>query len=78
MAGLAARLLALHELHTQGILTDDEFARAKQRLIAEHQEPPPPPPPPGQAAAPPALNPVVPAVGLALGAAAVANGGLGG
>jgi hypothetical protein len=81
VAGLAARLLDLHELHLRGLLTDDEFALAKQRVIAEadpapvpaRQQPPPPPPPP----APPTLHPVVPGVGLALGAAA-AGGGLGG
>ena len=87
MAGLASRLLALKELHVVGILSDDEFGRAKARLIADCEEaapapaadapvpPPPRPPAPPQA---PTLNPVVPGVGLALGAAAIANGGLGG
>ena len=34
MATLAAKLLALYELHKRGLLTDDEFARAKAREIA--------------------------------------------
>lgn len=87
MAGLASRLLALKELHAVGILSDDEFGRAKARLIADYEEASPapaaaaaaPPPPPPPAPAPPkTLNPVVPGVGLALGAAAVGAGGLGG
>jgi hypothetical protein len=86
MAGLASRLLALKELHAVGILSDDEFARAKARLIADYEQAspapaaaaaPPPPPPPAPPKTP-TLNPVVPGVGLALGAAAIANGGLGG
>jgi hypothetical protein len=85
MASLAARLLALHELHARGLLTDEEFALAKARVIAEGGPPaapagqqPPPSPPPPPPAPPQKLNPVVPGVGLALGAAAIANGGLGG
>lgn len=86
MAGLASRLLALRELHTVGILTDDEFVKAKARLIADYEEAPEPtaaqpataPPPPAPRPTTPTLNPVVPGVGLALGAAAIANGGLGG
>jgi hypothetical protein len=88
MSGLAARLLALHELHLRGLLTDEQFARAKARVIGEDPAPAPPPAPPPPAPPPPApapppkaagtLNPVVPGVGLALGAASIANGGLGG
>lgn len=84
MAGLADRLLALHELHVKGLLSAEEFRRVKARVIAEHQDtaaaartvpaPQAQPEPP----TPARLHPVVPGVGLALGAAAGAAGGYGG
>ena len=88
MSSLAARLLALHQLHVRGLLTDEEFARAKAREIERTAPASTRPSVHGPAAAagtaptpPPAattrtLNPVVPGVGLALGAASIANGGL--
>jgi hypothetical protein len=86
MASLATRLEGLGQLHGQGLLSAEEFARAKARVIAEHGRDDAQPAPaaaatpagPAPGAAPPApkpLNPVVPGVGLALGAAA-AGGGL--
>ncbi|HEX6888532.1 MAG TPA: hypothetical protein VF143_10550 [Candidatus Nanopelagicales bacterium] len=85
MASLASRLEGLGLLHGRGLLSAEEFARAKARVIAEHGRddapsasataPTPGGPPPAAAQpAPPPLNPVVPGVGLALGAAA--SGGL--
>ena len=77
MRSLADRLIALNDLRVRGYLTEVEFALAKARILAA-EEPahdpgsgPVPPPPP---VAPKTLNPVVPAVGLGLGAA----GGFGG
>ena len=86
MSTLAAKLLALHTLHQRGLLTDEEFAFAKRREIANatqvpvRRDPPPATRPPA-ATAPPGmppktLNPVVPAVVISLGAAGV-GGGLG-
>ena len=79
MRSLADRLIALNDLRVRGYLTEVEFALAKARILAAEEPatatdpgsgpvPPPPPPPPTT------LNPVVPAVGLGLGAA----GGFGG
>lgn len=85
---LSERLKALHDLYLRGLLTDAEFTLAKAREIEAAGPvpddapaplvpvPPVPPPPPVPPAAPPMLNPVVPGVGLALGAASIANGGL--
>lgn len=88
MATLAAKLLALYELHKRGLLTDDEFARAKAREIAAARQVAvrrSGPPAPGQPAPRPApfmppktLNPVVPAVVISLGAAGAAGAGGGG
>lgn len=73
---LAAKLLALHELHARGLLTDDEFARAKAAEIARSSAAPvraagqqAAPPPPGASVPPPVktLNPTIPGIGLALG-----------
>ena len=85
MATLAAKLLALYELHKRGLLTDDEFARAKAHEIATADQVPvrrSGQPAPGQPAPRPApgmppktLNPVVPAIVLSLGAANAAGGG---
>ncbi len=87
---LSERLLALHDLHQRGFLTDAQFTLAKAREIEATgrtgvdpvpapplpvpvvSAPPPMPPP----APTPVLKPVIPGVGLALGAAAAANGGL--
>lgn len=79
MRSLADRLIALNDLRVRGYLTEVEFALAKARILAEEPAPAPdpgsgpvaPPPPPSP---PTTLNPVVPAVGLGLGAA----GGFGG
>ena len=81
MATLAAKLLALYELHKRGLLTDDEFARAKAREIAAARQvavrpagrPVPRTPAPGMP--PKTLSPVVPAIVLSLGAANAAGGG---
>lgn len=85
---LSDQLLALHDLHVRGFLSDAEFSLAKARAIetadrrgAKPATPPPAVPPalapvPGPPPMPPPLNPVVPGVGLALGAASIANGGL--
>lgn len=85
MPTLAERLLALSELHTRGLLTDDEFRRAKARVIAEEPsrsaQPAATAPTPASPAAAPrgrTLSPVVPGVGLALGAGAIAGGGMAG
>ena len=85
MATLAAKLLALFELHKRGLLTDDEFARAKAREIAaagqvavrRSGQPAPgqPAPRPTPGMPPKTLNPVVPAIVLSLGAANAAGGG---
>ena len=45
---LADELAKLEALHAKGALNDDEFARAKARLLADR--PPPPAPPPAVAA----------------------------
>lgn len=85
MPTLTEKLIALNELHERGLLTDDEFRRAKARVIAEEPSRPapsaarppattPPPAPPQQQT----LNPVVPGVGLSLGAATIAAGGMAG
>ena len=86
MPTLSSRLTALHELHVQGLLTDEQFTRAKSLVLAGEDPPAPssaatpappfpnPPIPPNR----PRLNPVVPGVGLALGAAAIGAGGFGG
>ena len=84
---LSERLQGLYDLYRRGLLTDAEFTLAKAREIeaAGPASPPgaatPAPVPPVAAqpappAPPPTLNPVVPGVGLALGAAAIASGGL--
>lgn len=83
MPTLSSRLRALHELHVRGLLTDEEFTRAKALVIAAEPagcgssgpgaRPTAPPTPSG----PRVVHPVVPGVGLALGAAGAGGGGLG-
>ena len=41
---LADELAKLEQLHASGALSDDEFARAKARLLDARPTPPPPPP----------------------------------
>ncbi len=41
---LADELAKLEQLHAKGALSDDEFARAKARLLTDRPSPPPPPP----------------------------------
>lgn len=79
---LSDRLAALNDLRLRGLLTEAEFTLAKARVIeAEGASSPisapavPPASPPSQAAPLPP-RPVTPGVGLALGSASVANGGL--
>lgn len=76
MPSMADRLVALAQLRDAGVLTDVEFGVAKAKVIAEGESVlpalPSVPPPPGAPIN--TLHPVVPGVGLALGAA----GGLGG
>jgi hypothetical protein len=86
MESLADRLIALHDLHVRGLLTDLEFALLKAREIERFPAPSRPPAAGAPASAAPAgtqdgkprrtLNPVVPAVGLGLAAGAIAAGGL--
>ena len=80
MTTLTSQLQALHELHVAGMLTDEQFTRAKTLILVKDltgvgpgpgADPSPPlrPPP-----SPSVVRPVVPGVGLALGAAAVGGG----
>ena len=41
---LSDELTKLQELHQRGVLTDEEFSRAKARLLDESAAPPPPSP----------------------------------
>lgn len=70
MPSMADRLVALARLRDAGVLTEVEFGVAKAKVIAEGEPGPPAvpsaPPPPGSP--PKTLHPVVPGVGLALGA----------
>ena len=76
MTTLTSQLQALHDLHLAGMLTDEQFTRAKALLLAKHPTDAEtrPGPAPGPPPSPPVVRPVVPGVGLALGAAAVSGG----
>ena len=76
MHSMADRLVALKHLRDAGVLTEIEFGLAKAKVIAEGEPGPPavPSAPPTPGSPPKTLHPVVPGVGLALGAA----GGLAG
>ena len=75
MPTLSSQLQALHELLVAGLLTDAQFTRAKAILLAKDPavstaEPAAVTPSPPIPSRPSVVRPVVPGVGLALGAAA--------
>jgi len=54
--GTADELDKLHRLHAAGALSDDEYARAKDRLLSTPPSAPPPPSPPAPSAPPAAAS----------------------
>ena len=78
MTTLTSQLQALHDLHLAGMLTDEQFTRAKALLLAKHptEAETRPGPAPGPPPRPPVVRPVGPGVGLALVALSLFGGAL--